>query len=471
MNSQKPTNIPHWEFIHNIATHLALLPKVQKLESKGRASVALIFCYELVANLDEYIINNFGKSYEDLNNIERVSLFSRLLESTNKTGKLLFIERATVEGDRFSGQIGYPGGKQDKGENDFETAVRETREEIGWDLGDKKEFCYLGELDDIRTTTGVINQGTGMIISPQVFLKLGGLGSKYKFDISSGEVNTINFIDLGAILEFVEDPDYFVPKSPLGKLFSGERKREKSAKDVKIEFGPEKMVIQLVGNHLTNPRKKKVVDETPNSIYKGFSWALKKLVGSYYYYCLPLKIDTRYPDLHIPRKGFKRNINMDSDLEDFDYFISEVNGKKMGKFASSSHIYLWGLSLTMLNNVIDYSLVPPSITAYKNGTVFPPKTPILIGKGYTGILGHWPLLDQKRWFDVNYFLLTAQNSKLFGFGGSPSTRKPLNLKNYGMGYENYYRLLAAGVVGGVATRSAAIYYITKLSLKFVKSLL
>lgn len=59
--------------------------------------------------------------------------------------ELLFIKRTVDKRDRWSGHIAVPGGRQDPGETDLETAVRETREEVGIDL-DKDGF-YVGALD------------------------------------------------------------------------------------------------------------------------------------------------------------------------------------------------------------------------------------------------------------------------------------------------------------------------------------
>lgn len=61
--------------------------------------------------------------------------------------EVLFIERARHEKDPWSGDLGFPGGKIEKGDDTPKRAAeRETLEEIGLDLsrGD-----YLGQLDDI----------------------------------------------------------------------------------------------------------------------------------------------------------------------------------------------------------------------------------------------------------------------------------------------------------------------------------
>ena len=60
---------------------------------------------------------------------------------------MLFIERACRPGDPWSGDLGFPGGKVEEGENDPRlTAERETMEEVGLDLRGGR---YLGRLSDI----------------------------------------------------------------------------------------------------------------------------------------------------------------------------------------------------------------------------------------------------------------------------------------------------------------------------------
>jgi 8-oxo-dGTP pyrophosphatase MutT (NUDIX family) len=63
--------------------------------------------------------------------------------------ELLMIERATREGDPWSGQIALPGGRYDAGDESLEaTAVRETREETALDL--RRQGDVIGALDEIR---------------------------------------------------------------------------------------------------------------------------------------------------------------------------------------------------------------------------------------------------------------------------------------------------------------------------------
>lgn len=61
--------------------------------------------------------------------------------------ELLFIKRAELEGDPWSGHIAFPGGRQDVADLSLEvTAVRETREEVSLDLHVGR---MLGRLDDL----------------------------------------------------------------------------------------------------------------------------------------------------------------------------------------------------------------------------------------------------------------------------------------------------------------------------------
>ena len=62
--------------------------------------------------------------------------------------ELLLVRRATRDGDKWSGHVGLPGGRHDPGESLRETALRETREELGFDVADHGELLgALGVLE------------------------------------------------------------------------------------------------------------------------------------------------------------------------------------------------------------------------------------------------------------------------------------------------------------------------------------
>src|SRR5258706_3496876 len=75
-----------------------------------------------------------------------VALIFRLGE--NDMLELLFIKRAEYEGDPWSGQIAFPGGRAEARDASLEeTAIRETREET-W-IGLAREWTIVGMLDDL----------------------------------------------------------------------------------------------------------------------------------------------------------------------------------------------------------------------------------------------------------------------------------------------------------------------------------
>lgn len=74
-----------------------------------------------------------------------------VLHQRQEAVHLLFIERSQRDDDPWSGHVAFPGGRVEPGDGNARVAAeRETREEIGLDLG-KAE--YLGRLDDVTGAT------------------------------------------------------------------------------------------------------------------------------------------------------------------------------------------------------------------------------------------------------------------------------------------------------------------------------
>jgi 8-oxo-dGTP pyrophosphatase MutT (NUDIX family) len=93
--------------------------------------------------------------------------------------ELLLIKRAVVTGDPWSGHMALPGGRRDPSDRSgLETAVRETREEVGLDLS--HGAAYLGRLDDVRPRRGAPT----IVVSPYVFAAPGDAEPRLNHEVA-----------------------------------------------------------------------------------------------------------------------------------------------------------------------------------------------------------------------------------------------------------------------------------------------
>lgn len=100
---------------------------------------------DMFSHISKLLEANEGKFSPDSGGRTRASV-AMILSQASDDLEILFIQRSTDDNDPWSGHIAFPGGKLEDGEDVYQTAKRETQEEIGVDL---EEGCYLGRLSDI----------------------------------------------------------------------------------------------------------------------------------------------------------------------------------------------------------------------------------------------------------------------------------------------------------------------------------
>lgn len=153
---------------------------LESSEIKKQTSVALVFRFNPLIfthprNLIDIDVPKSSTFYDSnrlmgeyLNKIEQN--FSDESEKAHLL-ELLLIKRGTHAKDRHQGQIAFPGGKCEPGENDFMAVKREAREEVGFDLGDTNRFLGLGKIP-LNTWAYYHEPGKSTYISTYVFFEI-----------------------------------------------------------------------------------------------------------------------------------------------------------------------------------------------------------------------------------------------------------------------------------------------------------
>lgn len=123
---------------------------------------------------------------------EQKAAVAALFREGEASAELLFIRRAEHPRDPWSGQMGLPGGRVDPGDaSPFAAALRETREELGLDLGALAR--PLGSLSEVRTHTGRPHS-----VAPFGFALAGGELPRL---VLNHEVDEVLWVPLAFLLE------------------------------------------------------------------------------------------------------------------------------------------------------------------------------------------------------------------------------------------------------------------------------
>jgi len=137
--------------------------------------------------------------------VQRRAAVALVLREAGAGIEVLFIRRADHPQDPWSGQMAFPGGRAEPGEDLRATAVRETREEIGVDL--ERDAEPLGVLDEVRAMARL--RPVSLTILPFVFRLRGA-----PVPVLSDEVQSVHWIPLDLLLDAERRSvmDYTEPK-------------------------------------------------------------------------------------------------------------------------------------------------------------------------------------------------------------------------------------------------------------------
>lgn len=147
----------------------------------GEERLTAILSHPVIAALRSSLASRRPVEAEEEAGVRKAAVALIFRVGQDGSPELLFIKRAEYQGDPWSGQIAFPGGRQEGGDHSLqETAARETREETGIDL--TREGMVVGVLDDLRPRTvrlpavvvrpyiAVLERSEPLELSPEVAL-------------------------------------------------------------------------------------------------------------------------------------------------------------------------------------------------------------------------------------------------------------------------------------------------------------
>jgi 8-oxo-dGTP pyrophosphatase MutT (NUDIX family) len=135
-------------------------------DSGAAAGLAVLLAHPDIVKLRASIESHSAVGAEREEGVRRAAVALIIRAGEDGAPELLFIKRAEYPADPWSGQIAFPGGREESGDPTLaDTAIRETREETGIDL--VRDGTVIGTLDDLRPQTVRL---PAVIVRPYVVL-------------------------------------------------------------------------------------------------------------------------------------------------------------------------------------------------------------------------------------------------------------------------------------------------------------
>jgi 8-oxo-dGTP pyrophosphatase MutT (NUDIX family) len=128
--------------------------------------VEVLLAHPAIVKLRSALESRRGVGADSEEGFRRAAVALIIRAGENGAPELLFIKRSEYPADPWSGQVAFPGGREEASDPTLaDTAIRETREETGIDL--VADGTVIGTLDDLRPNTVKL---PAVIVRPYVVL-------------------------------------------------------------------------------------------------------------------------------------------------------------------------------------------------------------------------------------------------------------------------------------------------------------